>query len=397
MSELMHTQCAERNFRWQLLTTVSAFSLLAGVYGATETRAADEDADRPTVWLELGGQMDHVSGQGGAFAPAFLVANQASSVLQSPTPLRAQKPATFSLGEEGKITLQPESSGWIFSASARFGRSSDAAHVHHQTYKTFKTSSKYGVPDANENSRGINNFSDTHASHRESHGILEFSAGKDVGLGMFGREGASILSLGVRFAQFSSNATFDVRARPNLQFKTLPLPTFHATFHLPYFHTYHATGQASRNFHGVGPSLSWSNSTSLMGNSQSGEIIFDWGANAAVLFGKQKARARHQESAHYVTPFWVDRGGYYTAYQHAPAGHSNARSVIVPNVGGFAGASYRVENFKVSFGYRADFFFGAIDGGIDTPKSENSRLLRTICRDQRWTSVIGHWESKSVR
>lgn len=29
-----------------------------------------------------------------------------------------------------------------------------------------------------------------------------------------------------------------------------------------------------------------------------------------------------------------------------------------------------MQNFKLSLGYRADFFFGAIDGGIDARKSE---------------------------
>ena len=43
----------------------------------------------------------------------------------------------------------------------------------------------------------------------------------------------------------------------------------------------------------------------------------------------------------------------------------------MPNLGGFAGLSYRMQDFKVSFGYRADFFFNAIDGGIDTRKEEN--------------------------
>jgi len=40
-------------------------------------------------------------------------------------------------------------------------------------------------------------------------------------------------------------------------------------------------------------------------------------------------------------------------------------------VGGFAEISFRYADAKVSFGYRGDFFFGAIDGGIDTRKSEN--------------------------
>ncbi len=43
----------------------------------------------------------------------------------------------------------------------------------------------------------------------------------------------------------------------------------------------------------------------------------------------------------------------------------------MPNVGGFAGLTFRIENFKMSAGYRADFFFGAMDGGIDTARKEN--------------------------
>jgi hypothetical protein len=44
---------------------------------------------------------------------------------------------------------------------------------------------------------------------------------------------------------------------------------------------------------------------------------------------------------------------------------------VVPNVGGFAGVSLQRGAAKVSLGYRVDFFFGAMDGGIDTTKSEN--------------------------
>ena len=45
--------------------------------------------------------------------------------------------------------------------------------------------------------------------------------------------------------------------------------------------------------------------------------------------------------------------------------------VAVPNVGALFGISYKYQNAKISFGYRADEFFGAMDGGIDTHKSEN--------------------------
>ncbi len=369
MSELMNVRSNGRGLRWQLLSTVSAVALLAAVYGPSDSRAADQDADRPTVWIELGGQMEHINGQGDAFVPGFLAANPNSSVLQPVTPVQAQRPGPFSFAEEGKISIQPDGSDWVFSVGVNYGRSSNFKHVDHQTNGVHAkySHSKPGqlITDAD--------FADTQAHRQESHAILDFVAGKDVGLGMFGKEGSSTLSFGVRFAQFASKATFDIRARPDLRIKYYPsahaLPSRDP---LKYFHTYHAAGQASRSFHGIGPSLSWNGSIPFAGNQQNGEVTFDWGANAAALFGRQKAHVRHQETAHYENWRYIIAGNqtnYHLVYQRT-GGHDTDRSIIVPNVGGFAGASFRIENFKVSFGYRADFFFGAIDGGIDTRKSE---------------------------
>ena len=46
------------------------------------------------------------------------------------------------------------------------------------------------------------------------------------------------------------------------------------------------------------------------------------------------------------------------------------KTVVVPDVGGFAGLSWRLPSGKITFGYRADFFFGAIDGGLVTSQME---------------------------
>ena len=46
-----------------------------------------------------------------------------------------------------------------------------------------------------------------------------------------------------------------------------------------------------------------------------------------------------------------------------------SRRVVVPNLGRFAALSYRFTNAKISAGYLADFFFGAMDGGLDTHRS----------------------------
>ncbi len=364
MSELINTQNTERGFRWHLLTTVSALALLTSI-AMRGAKAADEDADRPTLWIELGGQFEHVGGQGEPFAPDFLNVYSNSSVLQKVTPLQAQNPLPFSFAEDGKISFQPEGGDWVFSVTANFGRSSNFKHVDHQTARIFDDVTRSGGSYITSKEK----FADTQVHRRESHAIIDFSAGKDLGLGLFGRKGSSTLSVGVRFAQFTSNESFNIRARPDLHltYVTFAPPYSSARFPHAFYHTYYATGRASRSFRGIGPSLSWNGSTPFAGNSQGGELMFDWGANAAILFGKQKATVSHQESAHY-------KHGKYplsAVYQHPPAGRSSNRSLVVPNVGGFAGASYRVENFKVSLGYRADFFYGAIDGGIDTRKSEN--------------------------
>jgi len=366
MSELLSARAEQRDFRRQLMTTSSVLVLLGAVFGPGPSKASDEVGDRPTIWIELGGQLDHITGQGDPFVPGFLAANPNSVVLRPTTPLQAQRPVPFSFAEDGKITLQPTGSDWTFAVSVRYGRSSSFKHVDHQTNRVSSVPFKYG---SGVSVTAVEKFANTKEKRQQSYAVLDFSAGKDVGLGLFGTNGSSVLSLGIRFAQFSSTATFDVRARPDLRV----MPKYYGTYKLPlpphvYFHTYHASGSTSRNFRGVGPSISWSGSAAVVGQPESGELALAWGGNASLLFGRQKAVVQHHESGHYKNQ--PPNNAPYESLYHRSGGHDTNRSVLVPNVGGFAGASYRIENFKLSAGYRADFFFGAIDGGIDARKSE---------------------------
>jgi hypothetical protein len=110
----------------------------------------------------------------------------------------------------------------------------------------------------------------------------------------------------------------------------------------------------------LGPSLSIKNTTGLLGTVDDGQLALDWGVNAAVLFGRQKANINHHSTV-------LIKNGDYTGavipYPHVT--RSRSRMVTIPNIGGFAGLSYRFTNAKISAGYRADFFFGAKDGGLD--------------------------------
>ncbi len=370
MSELINQRVNRANFRFQLLATASAMALLGSTVGSV--KAADDDNDRPTVWIELGGQLSHMDEGQEVFAPDFPNSPARPSIF-SPSQKFERLPL-YSVDGTANVSFEPSGSNWVFSASVRYGRSISKKDVNQQTYPKSAITSYTGsvlawIPLGAK-------FADTSVRIDESHSVVDFQAGKDVGLGMFGNApGSSVFSLGVRFAQFSSKSNIALKSDPDWHF-AYRYGTDHRKLltNQPY-HSNVANLSASRSFHGIGPSISWNASAPFLGNTKDGEVLFDWGLNAAVLFGRQKARTHHQTTGRYHTgtqyehPF--SRPFHPITYQ-APAtpDHMRSRMVIVPNVGGFAGLSFQVENFKASAGYRADFFFNAMDGGIDTAHSE---------------------------
>jgi len=353
MSELANTRNGARNLRWNLLATASSIALV-GMFGANDAGAADQDTERPTVWIELGGQLEHPIGQDMDFAPAFLANNADAPVFKPISPLQAQKaPYFFDHGLEGKLTFEPEGSDWIFSAAIRYGRSNRNRHVHQQSFAPLSLPT---LPNAKNYEA---NFADTVAKEEGSSAIVDFSVGKDVGLGVFGEHGTSVLNAGVRFAQFSSNTDTVIRARPNVKVNGLFARTFH---------NYYLDGAADRSFVGVGPSLSWNASAALAGHPDTTEAVLDFGVNGAVLFGRQKTKAHHQTTGVYHRKYTFFSARYVQTY--SKNGHrTNDRSIITPNIGGFVAISVRRSVAAVNFGYRADFFFGAVDNGIVARKS----------------------------
>ena len=90
--------------------------------------------------------------------------------------------------------------------------------------------------------------------------------------------------------------------------------------------------------------------------------------NAAVLFGRKKASGSGEVQTTYC--------GYGTLsscenIHQTPHSFSRSKSVAVPNLGGYVGASAVYRNSKISLGYRADTFFNAMDGGQETHQSYN--------------------------
>ena len=356
MSELIRKNDNRATIRWKLLTGASAMALSAYVASCAAARAGD--GDHPMFWIEFGGQAEMLQGTSRSFTAPFMYADPVPVAYLGATPTENQRAPNFAFGADGKITFQPEDSDWILSAGIRYGRSHGKRHVHHQTPQHF---SLYTNGRSYYQTKYLSPFADTKSRHDEHHAMVDFQAGRDVGMGLFGRDGTSTLSVGVRFAQIASNSSLDFKAHPTLG--TIPFyPGFPG---LPTFYQYVMTAHSERSFHGVGPLLSWSGSVALAGNLDSGELALDLGADAAVLFGKQRAKTDHATKAYHFSYY-----GYTKLYDTAHASR-RSRSVTVPDAGGFIGLSWRSRTAKVSLGYRAEVLFGAMDTGIDARKTSN--------------------------
>lgn len=380
MSELINTQ--NKSPRWQLLTTASSLALLTAIVSATEATARNTD-DQPTVWIELGGQMESQTGQGDAFVPDFIQNNLNAPGVQGFN-IQAQKPSALTSGFEGALTFQPLGSDWVFSAAVRYGRANRSRSAIHtaETYDLHHNSLIVSqVPTATPGGyhpfiihccqdvvtpAGGNRYTSMHSKSEQSHAVIDFQAGRDVGLGLFGSRSSSVVNAGIRFAQFNSKSDATFNGRPDQKFAKnyyyYAGYDFSAWRKLP-AHQYAVTLNGERSFRGIGPAISWAESAPLLGNPEAGEVSLDWGANAAVLFGRQRVGGSHQTVSVY-------NPNYSISTQHRSVLFNRSRTLAVPNVGGFGGLSFRFSDAKVAIGYRGDFFFGAMDVGTDAPKTK---------------------------
>jgi len=389
MSELIQKHDSRATIRWKLLTGASALVLTAYVSAASLANA--EDSDRPQIWIELGGQFSRLQDAQEIFAPPFVALTPPDFT----PPQKFEKPPIYGLDETAALTFQPEGSDWIFSASLRYGRASNSRHSRQQSNPAPYIGYLRIHRSRNGHVRDFTNYYtkyalspravDVTARQNETHTILDFQAGKDWGIGLFGHGSSSTLNFGVRFAQFKSKSRIDLAENPDWQFQT-QLTHFstsysygsshyslHRTRQAVYqpFHSFAGAFRANRSFKGLGPSVSWKSSLPFAGNQQDGGLTFDWGVNAALLFGRQKTKTQHHTTGRFHSSY-APGTSLPVTYQHpATPDRARSRNVIVPNVGGFAGVSFNYADAKVSFGYKADFFFGAIDGGIDARKNEN--------------------------
>lgn len=321
MSELVLTRRSQV-VRLGLMASASAFALISSL-AAIPAAQADEDNH---FYLELGSSYGMQAGgstgwflpfaaPGGSGGEGGEGGSSSERIHSSTGPAGAVLPigSGANWDFEGALKVQPAESDLIFSLGVKFGRSGRRNAGAYFTQTTPYSYTKFYT--------GL-------ASHRESHINIDFQVGKDFGLGMFGHEGKSVFSVGLRYAHFT--------ARTNTGFYTST----------KYFSGSGST-LAKRSFVGVGPMISWEASAPIS-DMDGGAVSLDWGANVAVLFGRQKA-----------TGVLVYDDGY--ALETA-----RSRNVTVPAVGGFAGLSWQPADsgLRVAFGYKVDAYFNALDGGV---------------------------------
>jgi len=368
MSELANKN-GNTELRVHLFANVSTLALLGYICATPQTALASENG-RPTVWIELGSQLERVDTEQTIFAPAFFdLASQADRDVM----IGSQRPSRYSIGGAGKISFEPEGTDWVFSASVRYGRSNSARHRHHEgpqlpvQYNTYLGNLLFQYTPR------VKLFGDGQTTSRETHLIVDFLAGKDVGLGLFGAHSRSTFNAGVRFAQFVSKSDVALHARPIAYAKSKYYP---GLAHLYFMHTrgYTAVLHAQRNSHAIGPEISWDGFAVVAQSDNDAQLSVDWGVNAAVLFGRQRAKTQHQTGGSYWTGAFGGVANKISSYSFNGPQHIRSKTVTIPNVGGFAGLSLRFPNAKVSLGYRADFFFNAVDSSIDSHKSADQKF-----------------------
>ncbi|HSZ11363.1 MAG TPA: hypothetical protein VK759_04260 [Rhizomicrobium sp.] len=312
----------------RLLSSVSAVALL-GVFAleSHDAKAAGTflaDSSQPPLWIELGGDFESISGKADQWMP-----DSTSALAGSGAHIR--KDPANSLGLEGKIAYQFEHSDWKVWAAARYGRSQRGQDFHTQTAQYYALGF-------------VRAYTDT-TRHLENHMIVDFEAGKDVGLGLFSEHSRSTIGVGIRIAQFSVTGDDFVSSKPQYSGVFRQQVFFH-------------TAKLTRRTSAMGPTASWDSHVPLISLSDS-NFALDWGVNGALLFGKQKTmldttnRYRHQSE------------GYPIVVGTTSANVVRRHTQLIPNLGAMAALSFNLPAAKMTVGYRADFFFSGMDGGVN--------------------------------
>ena len=175
---------------------MSVLALIANVSLGNFARA--EGSDQPQVWIELGGALSRQGNSQETYSPPFLALEPS----EFSSPQKFQRPPLHSFDESGAISFSPKRSSWTFAVYVRYGRSNGDKKFHQQTYPGTHPRYEFDTIQPTPLFPAAAEFIDSKTKTGESHMVIDFAAGKDLGLGLFGSDGTSVVSAGVRIAQF---------------------------------------------------------------------------------------------------------------------------------------------------------------------------------------------------
>jgi iron complex outermembrane receptor protein len=315
------------------------------------------------VTVEIGGGATHVDADVETYAPEWLE-------LYSP-----EFPGVLAVDDEPldwgdmrdvKLTYAP-ARDWRISAAYRFGKTNGGdrkagyEHVDGNIVKGIQTI--YVTSDPNH---WVGTVSD-----QEQYDIIDFTVGREFGVGLLGERGRSMLSAGVRYADFRSDSSVKMDGIPDRYVPEYTGPKYTT---VRYHTQYTTTLDSNRGFEGVGPALSWDASLRLFGDEDRGHADLDWTVGAAALFGKQTVNSEEDILERFFTGIAAFNSVVPESVFEDTVSRSQTEDVTVPNVSLSLGVSYSIDRVKVSTGYIYDRFFDVIDGGVD----EAQQFDRTI-------------------
>jgi len=328
--------------------------------GLFEPRDRAPGAPYP-FWVEVGASTDRFLADNEAFRADFL--DEYEPTLQFPL---AHQNQDLDRGDQRdiKLTYAPQG-GWSLSAALRYGRVNGSGRE--AVYEQLPGGIRTAGPFITNEVEGPDNYGISTVTDGEDHKIADFMVGKEVGLGFLGDGGKSVVSGGLRYAQFNSRSNVSQLGTPDNYFPA----TGDAKYANPNTHTeYEASLDTERSFEGWGPMVSWDASRKLLGDDVGGRLDVDLSVGGGVLFGKQTSQADGERYGGYKHYLQVAFGAEVTDVLYdEPIAIQRSEKVTVSTVGASLGLSYSVDRVKVSGGYRWERYFDALDGGYEDAKA----------------------------
>jgi outer membrane receptor protein involved in Fe transport len=330
--------------------------------------------------VELGGQIQRHDAPNEPLAPNFV--DQWSAAVN---PLADQQDK-LDWGDGRSVKVTYRSSGdWKVALEARFGRTNGA--MPWSTRSEVGDTLCFGAPsDCVSNPLLIvskHNYSISDTYDREEHTVVDFTVGRDFGIGGISE---SSISGGVRYADLGSKTRAHLfgAADWNFQNASTKYDYYYYGYHFKFptpggsyntHHEYDQTITADRHFKGAGPVLSWDASQHLLGNEEVGTFGLDWSLGGGVLFGKRKTDIHMGQATDNYYAEYNFEGVFTPAVTTTPAYEIiRSKSATIPTVNLSLGLSYSVDRFKLSTGYRWERYFNAIDGGFKEEKKEDRTI-----------------------